>query len=174
MFKTQSKKLTFSDQLSNAIKAKTKSTSKSMRSKEEKKIVPPTPPSSESESNSEEDDSEGEVKESKEQKQDPLIKLPSNGGKFEEHKHKHDALVKLENAVKSRTKLSDLSDEDKFLRHKEQMKEWREQHQDYNKTYRQKYYAENRDKILEKRRIKRQEEKKVLEEFKAYKASQLK
>lgn len=79
-----------------------------------------------------------------------------------------------ERTKQSRTKLAELSEVDKASRHKEQMKEWRSKHPDYNKNYRQKYYAEHRDEILEKRRLKRQEEKRILEEFKAYKQSQVK
>jgi hypothetical protein len=67
-----------------------------------------------------------------------------------------------------RTKLADLSETDKAERHREQMKAWRQAHPDYNKTYRQRYYEENRDKILQKRREKRAEEKKQLEDYKKH------
>jgi hypothetical protein len=77
-------------------------------------------------------------------------------------------------SLKHNTKLSSLSEDEKKLRHKEQMKKWREEHESYNKSYRQKYYAENREKILGKRRETRIEEKKLLEEFKKYKEEQAK
>jgi hypothetical protein len=77
------------------------------------------------------------------------------------------------NDRKSRTKLGELSEAEKDERHRDQMKEWRSKNPDYNKTYRQKYYAEHREEILEKRRQKRVEEKKLLEEFKLYKAAQI-
>jgi hypothetical protein len=158
MFKTQasSKKLTFSDQLTKAIKEN--EASKTKKTPLAKKIV------EESDSSSEDE----EIPESKEQK---IVSEYKDYKNRQEIVKEYQAKKEDSKAVKSRTKLSDLSDEDKVLRHKEQMKEWREQHPDYNKTYRQKYYAENRDKILEKRRMKRQEEKKALEEFKAYKSS---
>ncbi len=77
----------------------------------------------------------------------------------------------IESKVPKRTKLGDLSEEERVNRHREQMKEWRDKNPTYSKTYRQKYYAEHREEILEKRRLKRLEEKKNLEEFKAYKAN---
>lgn len=81
-------------------------------------------------------------------------------------------ISKMEQLSKpKKTKLGELSEDEKAERHKEQMKMWRSKNPEYNKTYRQKYYAENREAILEKRRAKRAEEKKILEEFKAYKAS---
>jgi hypothetical protein len=69
-------------------------------------------------------------------------------------------------STESRTKLSTLSEEEKVNRHKEQMKEWRKQHPDYNKTYRQRYYEEHREEILSKRRQKRAEHKRILDEAK--------
>lgn len=75
-------------------------------------------------------------------------------------------------SIKSRdkSKLSPLSSEEKQSKHKSQMKEWRSKNPEYNRTYRQKYYADHREEILEKRRQKRQEEKRILE---AYKQSQV-
>ncbi len=74
--------------------------------------------------------------------------------------------VESKDSKRSKTKLSDLSTIEKFERQKEQMKSWRSKNPEYNKTYRQKYYAEHRDEILEKRRMKRLEERKIIEAFK--------
>lgn len=68
------------------------------------------------------------------------------------------------------TKLSKLglgTPAQKDARHKEQMKDWRSKNPEYNRTYRQKYYAEHREEILEKRRQKRLEEKQIIEAFRA-------
>lgn len=72
-----------------------------------------------------------------------------------------------------RSKLMNLSLEEKKQRQREQQKKWLAEHPDYNKTYREKYYQENREKILAKRRQKRAEEKKLLEEYKLAKKEKI-
>lgn len=64
-----------------------------------------------------------------------------------------------------RTKLGNMTEGEKSGRHRDQMKTWRDTNPDYSKTYRQKYYEANREKILEKRRAKRAEEKRQLGEL---------
>lgn len=115
--------------------------------------------------------SEAHKSESSSDDDDDFTESPATSSSDSKHSSKIPSKKSAFTAVKSdskRTKLADLSEADKAERHREQMKAWRQAHPDYNKTYRQRYYEENRDKILQKRREKRAEEKKQLEDYKKH------
>lgn len=63
-------------------------------------------------------------------------------------------------------KLESLSDEEKKERQIKQIEEWRNKNNDYSKEARKKYYAENKEEILAKRRQKRLEEKEIIRKYK--------
>ena len=64
------------------------------------------------------------------------------------------------------TKLTGLEPEEKAERQRGQIKEWHNKKPNYGKEYRQKYYAEHREEILEKLRVKRMNDRKILQEHK--------